>query len=168
MSLAVINANIKKVAKSSTALNLLIQETAVLCIQHAADHGDANPALRLCQAMPKTLRRTALAKWFTLYSPISVDITNGKCRLTKPESKAFKPFDVDGANANPWFDMPELEREEVFLTIEDFDDKVVSLLGRMKKAVNDGKVVEADRENFTAKINAMEGFLNASGGDIAF
>lgn len=158
MSLALINKNIKRIGSVSTKLNTLIHVTAVMCVQHASEHGDANPAMRLVEAMPKTIRRTALIKWFATYSPIAIDTAKGtfSCHLRKPESKAFNNFNLDGANANPWYDMKELEREEIFLTAEDFDDKVVSLAKSMRKRLEAGKVLEGDRPVFEAKLAALE------------
>jgi hypothetical protein len=156
MSLKIINANIKRVATNAAKLNTLVQTTAILCIQHAQDHGDANPAMRLIAALPKTVRRNALSKWFGTYSPINATVE--KCSLRKPDSKAFNAFNLEGARANNWYEMPELDKEEIFLTAEDFDDNVVSLTKRMQKKLDDNKVLAADIPAFTQKLAALKAF----------
>lgn len=164
MSLALINKNIKRISSVSTKLNTLIHVTAVMCVQHASEHGDANPAMRLVEAMPKTIRRTALIKWFGMYSPIAIDSNKGafSCHLRKPESKAFNNFNLDGANANPWYEMRELDKEEIFLTAEDFDDKIVSLAKSMEKRLTDGKVLEGDRPAFATKLANLKALAPAA------
>jgi hypothetical protein len=163
MTLAVINANIKRVAKNSAALNQLIQDTAVLVIQHVEEHRDANPAMRLVAAIPNTMRRGALVRWFETYSPIAIskkgaDLT---CRLHKEDSKAYNPFNVDGARANNWFDAQELQNEDIPMTLDDLEDGFERLIKRMEKKLDDGKVLEADRGAFVARLEAFKALASA-------
>jgi len=158
MELKAINKNIGRIRTRAANLNVLIQETAVGCIAHAMAHGDAEPAKNLVAALPKSVRRAALVNWFTAYSPISITKAKDglKCSLRKHDSKAYNPFNLDGANANNWFEMPELEKDDVPTSVADFDSSVISLVKRMEKKLADGKVVEGDREEFQRRIDRVK------------
>ena len=158
MELKKINANIARVRANSAKLNELIQSTAVGCIEHAMAHGDAEPAKNLVAAMPKSIRRAALVNWFTAYSPINITSNKGelKCSLRKNDAKAYTPFNVDGARANNWYEMPELDKEDIPTSLADLNDGVINLVKRMEKRLADNKVVEGDRAQFEAKLALLK------------
>lgn len=163
MSLVQINTNIKRVARNGAAFNTLVQDTAVLCIEHAMREGDANPAKRLVAAMPKSMRRGVLVRWFEKYSPIAISVdkdakdgTNLSCRLHKPEARAFNNFNLDGARANNWFEMPEMEKEDLPTTLEDIEDRLGNVISFMERRLKDNKVLEADVPVFKTRLAAIK------------
>lgn len=156
MNLREINAGIKRVQRSSAALNTLIQSIAVGCIIHAQATGDCTPALRLVQAMPKSHRRGLLVTYFSRYSPIGMNVTSNKCGLHKVGSKAYNAFNVDGARANNWYESPEAAKEDLpDTTLETARNVVYGTIKRLQKRLDDGDVVEADAPAITALIAGL-------------
>lgn len=154
MTLKQINANIKSVATKTGALNVLIQDTAVATIAHAVEHQDANPAMRLVAAVAPRLRAPLVA-WFETYSKIN--ITKGadglKCSISKAEGRSDN---LDGARANVWYETEKAKADDLPMTIEDVDAKIISLAKTLQKRLDDGKVLEADRAAFVEKIAAIK------------
>lgn len=159
LSSKAINRKIGEIRRSGTALNNAIHTTACMIISHAQDYGDCTGAARLLAALPKSHRRSLVQTWFTRYSPINVGITKdgkAKAHLRKPDNNAFNAFNPEGAKANPFYAMPEAEKEPDLFTIEDFEQSIISFVKRMEKRLADGKVAEADREAFAHKIEAVK------------
>lgn len=98
----------RKITSDYGKINQYVHETAVLIIEHSLAHGDCSTAQGLINAMPQSARKLALLTWFTSYTPIVVkDDPKWQSKMHKPESKMYKPFDIEGAKANPWFSLAD-------------------------------------------------------------
>jgi len=153
-----IDANIALVRTNATALNELIQTTALDILKHAQTHKDCSRAQHLLNAMPRSFRRSILIEWFATFSPIVVkDSDDWNSKMHKPDSKLYRPFDLEGAAAKPWYEMAEDKPEKTY----DFAAlvKMVERLGSViNKKIEDGKVPEADVESakaIVAKVTAL-------------
>ena len=77
---------------------------------------NATIALQLQNAMPKILRKREFAAWLATYSPIKLSQEHNetsnflKCELREEgKDKLYRPFDIEKAEANPFF----MKKEEV-------------------------------------------------------
>jgi hypothetical protein len=94
----------RKITSDYGKINLYVHETAMLILRHAAEHKDCSTAQGLVNAMPQSARKLALINWFGQFSPIVVkDDDKWESKMHKEGSKLFKAFDLEGAEANPWF-----------------------------------------------------------------
>lgn len=161
MNLKQINSNITRVHTSSAALNALIQATAVGIIAHAKEHGDANAAVRLVHAMPKSLRRGLLVKFFAIYSPIrlsinSKDNTKSRCSIAKVGTEGYTEYNLDGANANLWHEVPGSEVEPGLDTLMEFDAKLLSFAKAWEAKLANKKVKRSSVDVITSRIAALK------------
>lgn len=110
-----LNAEIDSICKALADSTLKLHVIAVKALRHFSQHGDTGPLVRLQNGLPKSIRKLALAQWAAKYSPIvwgkkdAKDNCDGATKA-KPGSKGDKPFDIDGADANPFYDVPEAEK----------------------------------------------------------
>lgn len=163
MDLKKINSNIKLIARNSDKLNKLIHTTAVGVLVHAQEHGDCTAALRLVQAMPVSHRRGLLINWFALYSPIGMNVANGKVGFHKPEAKAYKPFDVETAEANPFYNSAEAQKEDLpDTTLEAANKMIFAVATKLQKQLDDGRVAANDRDAVVARIADLKAIGKAA------
>lgn len=153
-----INAKIASVRENSAALNTLIHETGLMVMAHAAAYNDCTGAARLVDAMPKSHRRGLVMTWFERYSPVIVENKGGeiKAHLAKDGSAKHKRYDIDGATANPFYAMPEVENEPDMFTIEDANDAIERIVKRFEKQLKDGNVAADDIETVKARVSALK------------
>lgn len=98
----------RKITSDYGKINAYVHETAMLIMRHAAEHDDCSTAQGLINAMPQSARKLALINWFTQFSPIVVkDDDKWQSKMHKRGSKMYRPFDIDGAEANPWFTLAD-------------------------------------------------------------
>ena len=144
-SLKRINTSIGNIAKSAAKLQDHIHQTALLCFQHASDYGDCSPCARLVDAIPMSHRRSLLINWFARYSPIKIakDAKKNVMKAHLSGNKDEREWLFDEAKANPFFALPEAEREpDVPLTFEGFRNNVINMVERLKakaKKIEDKK-----------------------------
>lgn len=99
----------KKITSDYGKINVYVHETALMILKHAKEHKDCSTAQGLINAMPQSARKLALINWFHTYSPIVVkDDAKWNSKMHKEGTKLFVPFDVEGAEANPWYSMAEV------------------------------------------------------------
>lgn len=99
--------SIKSINSRSAKLQRDIHAVAVECLQHAEAHGDATLMKTLYLALPTGQRREALLVWCNTYSPLRVTQQGQNCGLLKKDSPKYVPFDIESANANPYYDLNE-------------------------------------------------------------
>ncbi len=101
---AVMGARFKKITSDYGKINLYVHETAMMILRHAFEHNDCSTAQGLINAMPQSARKLALINWFHTFSPIVVkDDDKWNSKMHKEGTKLFVAFDIEGAEANPWF-----------------------------------------------------------------
>ena len=153
-----INKSIDRVRTNATALNELIHTTGLLVMAHASQYNDVTGAARLIDAMPKSHRRGLMMTWFERYSPIIVESKAGaiKAHQAKDGSAKAKRYDIDGATANPFYAMPEVNVEPDMFTIEDANEAIERIVKRIEKQLKDGHVAEQDIALVTARVAALK------------
>jgi hypothetical protein len=153
MGLKKIDANIALVKTSGHAFNILVHETIIGILEHAQKTGDCTRALALVNAMPKSTRRGAVINTFADYSPIGMNVKEQKVRFHKPEAKAYRPFDIKAAKANPWYERDEIKKEDLpDTTLEQASKYVFQLASKLQKRLDEGEVANDDREAVGALI----------------
>lgn len=98
---------IVSIGKASKALEKRIHEAGIGCLQHAEIYGDCTPMQKLYQALPKSQRREALLDWVHANSPIRIRQEGEKVGMLKADDKSFTPFNLEAANAVPYWEKDE-------------------------------------------------------------
>ena len=139
MNIKDLSSKIKLIRTNGAKLDALIQEVAVGCIEHAAEHGDVRPANQLWDAMPNGSRRNALGMYLCQYGAIRVNTGKDK---DQARFKFKKDFETDAAKAARvmWYSFkPEKDLAEEF----NLHGKLQSLLKAYNKALSDGQAIKA-------------------------
>jgi hypothetical protein len=139
MNIKELSSKIKLIKTNGAKLDALIQEAAVGCIEHAAEHGDVRPANQLWLAMPNGSRRNALGMYLCQYGAMRVNTGKDKEQSRFKFKKDFET-DVTAARAVMWYSFkPEKDLAEEF----NLTRKLQSLLKAYTKAVSDGQAIKA-------------------------
>ena len=139
MDIKQLNSKIKLIRTNGAKLDILIQEAAIGCIEHAAEHGDVRPANQLWEAMPNGSRRNALGMYLCQYGAMRVNTGKDKDQARFKFQKDFET-DVTAARAVMWYSFkPEQDLAEEF----NLTRKLQSLLKAYTKAVSDGQAIKA-------------------------
>lgn len=153
VTLKVIDRNIALVRTSGNAFNALVQSTIIAVLLHAQATGDCTRALALVNAMPKSTKRGAVINTFADFSPIGMNLSKGNVGFHKEGSKLYKPFDIKGAIANPWFERDEVKKEDLpDTTLEQAHKYVFQLAAKLQKRVDAGEVAANDKDAISATI----------------
>lgn len=156
MSLKIIDKNLRTITTNAAKLNGLIHETAVLIAEHAQEHGDCTRALKLAKAMPASMRRSMLVKWFETYTPIRVRISNDRVGLLAKDAKGYTPFDIEAGKANPFYELAERNPEREY-TFEDLAKQVERLAATIERRIESGRVPKADIPSAQAIVTKVRG-----------
>lgn len=89
---------IKAVGDHYQNADVTLQQAGIQCLAHAAEHGDATLMDRLVKTLGKRAEARALVLWTKKFSPITWN-AQGEVSLIKSTLKAYKPFDVEAADA---------------------------------------------------------------------
>ena len=139
MNIKELSSKIKLIRTNGAKLDALIQEAAIGCIEHAAEHGDVRPANQLWDAMPNGARRNALGMYLCQYGAMRVNTGKDKEQARFKFKKDFET-DITKARAVMWYSFkPEKDLAEEF----NLSGKLQSLLKAYTKAVSDGKAIKA-------------------------
>lgn len=131
------------------ALDTETHRVAIDALAHAAEHGDIDLIARILGDVKtkggKTFgkgirsRRLAVIEWLSAFSPIRVS-GDGVIGMLKPDAKTYVPFNLEGAEKLPFFDMPnEVKRRTAN---KPFD--VATMHGRI---MSFGKAIDKAVEN---------------------
>ena len=139
---------IKWVRSTGSKFDEYVHAIAIAIMRRAKEHGDCSQALDLYFALPKSNRRAALVNWFGHFSPIRLTINKdaAKCKvgLRKVGDKAYMPFNIEGATANPYFEWEKDKELEALMTAGDLNDMLIKLVKRVQDKVKNGKVAAND------------------------
>ena len=139
MDIKLLSKKIKLIKTNGTKLDTLIQEVAVGCIEHAANHGDVRPANQLWDAMPNGSRRNALGMYLCQYGAMMVNTGKDMEQFRFKFQKDFET-DITAAKAVMWYSFkPERDLAEEF----NLSGKLQSLLKAYTKAVSEGQAIKA-------------------------
>ena len=163
MTLKAINTAIAAIKTATANQNTRIQTCAVMILEHLdtlnADgqpFNDANPAKRLVEAVAPRFRKP-LIDWFALYSRINVGKKGDAyvCSISKVEDRQVTR--IEEARLNAWHEAEGASDKDVLpLTIEDIEAKIVNMAKFLQKKLDDGKVIEADRDRTVELIAAIK------------
>jgi hypothetical protein len=159
-------------------MNSYIHDTGVLIMEYANANGNPTLALDLAKAMPASMRRTMLIKWFAKYSPIAVKLGDSEgigfnakyVNLKKAEAKAAA-WDIEGAEAEPFYLMAEKEAEAPKeLTYADLVAMFASIGKRIQGKLDENLVAANDVDSAKELIGNVAKFAAsaAGAGAIAF
>ena len=139
MDIKQLNSKIKLIRTNGAKLDALIQEAALGCIEHAAEHGDVRPSNQLWDAMPNGSRRNALGMYLVQYGAMRVNTGKDKEQARFKFQKDFKT-DITAARAVQWYSFkPEKDLAEEF----NLSAKLQGLLKAYNKALSDGQSIKA-------------------------
>ncbi len=139
MDIKQLSSKIKLIRINGAKLDALIQEVAIGCIEHAAEHGDVRPANQLWDAMPNGARRNALGMYLVEYGAMRINTGKDKEQSRFKYQKDFET-DVTAARAVMWYSFkPEKDLSEEF----NLSGKLQSLLKAYNKALSDGQSIKA-------------------------
>lgn len=132
---------ITAVCSASQKLGSEIHSVAVACLIHAQEHSDPRKLDRLIKGLHGANGPIALTAWAKEYSPITWN-GDGEVKMIPSTSKLFKPFDIDGADQNPYWLKIDVKKSPLTF------DKLVAVLAGMEKRVTkaeeDGNVGEGE------------------------
>jgi len=151
-----IAANIENVRQTGGAFNALVHETIIGILTHAEKYGDCTGALALVNAMPKSVKRDAVLNSFRDYSPIRMNVKNNVVGFLKADAKGYKPFDVAGYTANPWYDRADMPKDVADTTLETTIKAIFGLAGRLQKAVDEGHVAANDKDAIIERVTGLK------------
>ena len=153
MDIKQLHQKIKLIRTNGAKLDKCIQEAAIGCIEHAAEHGDVRPANQLWDAMPNGARRNALGMYLCQYGAMRVNTGKDKEQSRFKYKKDFET-DVTAARAVMWYSFkPEKDLAEEF----NLSGKLQSLLKAYNKAVSDGQAIKASPD----EIQVLESLATA-------
>lgn len=156
LTLKQIDANIKAIRQSK--LHEKIHATGVAILEHGAVHGDISRAGDLVGAIHVKVVRQALIAWFKAYSPVTVNPDTFQAKQTRSNSPSFKPYDVEGAKANPYYVMSTQDTVR-FMGAADVFGPMYAKLKLMEEAHKQGRYVgdfSADRAALLRAIQASK------------
>ena len=138
---ASVSKSIASIKGRSKTLTADIHNTGVQCLLHAQAHGDITLVDRLAKALAAANAPEVFKAWVKEYSPITWNGA-GEVKLIPSTNKTFKPFDVDGANANPYWQKIEVKKPE--LTYEALLKILQGMEKRVMTAQDKGLIAEGE------------------------
>ena len=138
-----LDVKIDAIVKRSNALGNDIHVVALACLAHAQEFGDPRKMDRLVKGLHASCRPVALMEWAKKFSPITWN-GDGDVGMTKADAKTYVPFDLDSANAEPYWTPAEVVKKP--LTLE----ALKAMIAQMDKKVTNaeaGKAEVAEGEN---------------------
>lgn len=129
-----IDKGISSIATRSATLSADIHTYGVQALLHAHPidgHNDPRKVDNLLKALHKANRPEAFKTWVTTYSPIRWD-KDGKATIKKGTANNPAIWDIEGADANPYFEA--IEKVGKPLTLEALKAMVMQIEKRVKSA----------------------------------
>lgn len=151
-----IAANIENVRLTGGAFNALVHETIIGILIHAEKYGDCNGALALVKAMPKSTKRDAVVSSFRDYSPIRMNVPNDAVGFLKADAKGYKPFNLDGYRADPWYDRKDMQKDQLDATLESTIKAIFGLASRLQKSIDEGHVSANDKDAIIERVTGLK------------
>jgi hypothetical protein len=157
MSLKKIDNNLGRINTNGNKLNDLIHETAMLILNHAMKTGDCTRALSLVKQMPASMRRTTVVQWFTKYSPIRVVFQNDAVGMLSKSDKGYVGFNLDKADANPFYKIAEANVEPSLLDFDKFIKMIQNMAKREAAKADEGRAKPEDVASIKAACEVLAG-----------
>ena len=93
---------IDAIIKRSNTLASDIHAVAMDCLKHTLEHSDPRKLDRLYAGLHKASRPEAFKVWVETFSPVRWN-GDGKVGMLKQNAKSYTPFDLVGADAEPYW-----------------------------------------------------------------
>jgi hypothetical protein len=162
MDLKAIDKNIVSIRKGGKAFNELVQSTIVGVMRHAKDHGDCTRALTLVLAIPENFKmRAKVIEHFRAYSPIGMNAKEGKVHIRKDQNAP--KWNIEGAEANPFYIVQENEREALpDTTFDNFVSMIEAVLDKVSRKVEKNKVAANDADAIKQRVREVRQLMNVA------
>lgn len=134
-----IDAGIKSIATRSAKLAPDIHKWGVQAIYHALQHSDPRKVDNLLNALHAANGPAAFKAWVEEHSPIRWN-GDGVVGIMKATDKRFVPFNVEAANATPYWTKISVQAQPLTLA------KLKAMVSQLEK-----KVDKADKEGLIAE-----------------
>lgn len=156
LNLKNITKNISLIKSAGIKLDARIHETGVSIMNHARQYHDWSKMQDLYDALPKSGRREAFVKWVSDFTPLHF-----KDGLFLKPKKSSREYDVDGANATPFWEYTK----EVAMVLNvdsllDIKKLIEQAESRIAKAQDDGKEVIGDLDAYRDRLEQFKNFNN--------
>ena len=120
---------------TGVAFDAEVQTLGVQALLHCRTHGDYRPLVRLIDCFPQGYRVEGFKVWVSKYSPIRWNGDGQVGLLREGFDKTFTPFDVEGANDNPFWTLKEAkERVVKKLSINSIRAMISAMLADVESA----------------------------------
>lgn len=106
-----ITAKIKLVRASGEKFYNLVHETACSILLHTQEHRDARVMKALYDALPNSSYKAGFKFWVEKFSPIAWNDSTGVSKMRKPDEKKYNAFDIEAAEANPFWTLDEVKAQ---------------------------------------------------------
>lgn len=136
------NRNVRTIGLSGAKLDALVHSTAVAGLLLIQADGNATRMDQLLQALPKGYRRQGFVLWVQAHSPIRWN-GDGKIGVQKPEAKGFTDFNIEAADATPFWDFTE-EARPGKLSVEVLMAMLKRESDKLAKANENGDILDAE------------------------
>lgn len=161
--LSKLNSDIRTIATSAKKLDSLVHSVAVRCLSHAKEHGDTRPLAQLTEAVTGGgYRVKGLMVWTGTFSPIrkkNTDDGSISFGIMKPGSKSFTDWNIESADANPFWTLAAADEKPKPLSFE----VLMELIQRqIKKAdsVDENGEIHNDEGRLTYKLDDGENVVD--------
>lgn len=149
---------IERAIKATHKIGPELHAILVLCIQHAQESADCTPLHRLVCGVHVSAAPAAMKAWAKKFTPITWN-GDDQVKLIPSTNKLFKPFDIDGAMASPYWN--EIETVKKPLTLAALMKIVEGMEKRIDKAEKEDLIAEGEdvqlMRAFVAKVTAAAG-----------
>jgi hypothetical protein len=146
---------IDAVLKRSNTLAADLHKIMVECLTHAEQHNDPRKLDRIYHGLHKASRPEAFKVWVEKFSPVRWN-GDGKVGMLKQTAKNYVPFDVKGADAEPYWTPQEVIQKP--LTLAALKKMIEQMEKKLAKAEEEGRIAEGenviDMRAFVAKVTA--------------
>jgi len=155
-----INVQVKAIGSNKAKMFMAMQQATYLALEHAQLYSNSTPMLTVANAINEVGNNKlipALNRWLAEYSPVRVNVTSQKTGMLSARAKAYRPFDLEQAELNPFYAVEEGEKPVTYFR----PSKFVKLLleGAEKQYVaaqqKDGTVLGAPDEVFATVLDKM-------------
>lgn len=139
-----IDAGIESIAKRSADLSADIHTYGVQALLHAHPtdgHSDPRKVDNILKALHKANRPEAFKVWVQTYTPIRWN-GDGKIGVLKEASPKYVPWDIEGANANPYYEA--IEKVGKPLTLKALKAMISRMETRLKTAEDENLIGEGE------------------------
>lgn len=137
--------------------------TALACIMHAEKHGDITLINRLLMAMPRSVRRNALAQWAVAFGKfLPNDAKDAPADAPLMFNKAGKT-DMEGATAKPFWDFRNVKEGTTEWVFTNYIEGVMKTLAT--RAAGDSPEARKAKAAFDALSGVREALEVPANGD---